>query len=71
MNWFQNFLNKRRENQIQQGFNYAAGQLLEKGCAVLEELWRGTDTSMTFGDYGPFDEGVRKALRQYQRNDRK
>ena len=66
---FAKFIQRRRERLAQErfrnGFNYAAGQLLEFGAPVIEALEVKVEETMHFGAFDEFDRGILSAIERF------
>ena len=67
MLWLSNWKEKRRLKRRREGWDFAAGMLLEDPIDSKEKLSNHIADAHAFGTWDEFDEGVVAALREHER----
>ncbi len=64
--YFRNRAERKHNELYENGFNYAAGQLLRYGEHSKELMEFQLECTMEFGEYNAFDEGMEYAIALYE-----
>jgi len=67
MNWWQNWKAKHRLKRRREGWDFAAGMLLENPAGAPEQLKNHIDDAHAFGTWDDVDDGIEAALKAHEK----